>query len=145
MQVTDPVPANTSFVPAGGGGSNAAVSVTGSLGDLPAGLQTQHMIGKFKVTGIQTFAIPISVTSTTTDPTPGDHSATEATTVNTAADLSITKADSPDPVTAGNSLTYTIAVTNGGPSSARPVQVTDPVPAGTSFVSADNSGSNVAG
>src|SRR5436190_2792521 len=86
-----------------------------------------------------------SVTSTTTDPTPGDHSATEATVVNTAADLSITKSDSPDPVTAGNNLSYTITVTNGGPSFARSVQVTDPVPAGTSFVSADNSGSNVAG
>src|SRR5436305_15212940 len=58
---------------------------------------------------------------------------------------SITKSDSPDPVTAGNNLSYTITVINGGPSFARSVQVTDPVPAGTSFVSADNSGSNVAG
>src|SRR5438045_1809106 len=83
-----------------------------------------------------------SVSSTTSDPTPGDHSATEATTVNTAADLSITKSDSPDPVLAGNNLTYTIAVTNGGPSVARGVQVTDPVPANTSFVSADSGGVN---
>ena len=52
----------------------------------------------------------------TTDPTPGNNgSNTTSTTVNTAADLSITKSDSPDPVTAGNNLSYTITVTNGGP------------------------------
>lgn len=52
------------------------------------------------------------------------------------ADLSITKIDSSDPVTVGNSLTYTITVTNGGPSTASGVQVVDPLPANVTFVSA---------
>ncbi len=52
--------------------------------------------------------------------------------MNTSADLSVTKTDSPDPVTAGTDLTYTITATNNGPSnSGGDVTVTDPLPAGT--------------
>ncbi|HEX8288380.1 MAG TPA: DUF11 domain-containing protein, partial [Pyrinomonadaceae bacterium] len=49
------------------------------------------------------------------------------------ADLSITKTDSPDPVTAGNQITYTVTVTNNGPSVASNVSLTDSIPAGTTF------------
>jgi uncharacterized repeat protein (TIGR01451 family) len=52
-----------------------------------------------------------------------------------SADVSVTKTDSPDPVTAGSDITYTITVTNNGPADADIVQITDAVPAGTSFVS----------
>jgi uncharacterized protein len=52
-----------------------------------------------------------------------------------AADLSITKTDSPDPVQAGDNLTYTINVANGGADSADNVSITDNLPAGTTFVS----------
>ena len=48
--------------------------------------------------------------------------------MNAKADLSITKTDSPDPVTAGNDLTYTVTVHNYGPSDAQAVQVTDTLP-----------------
>jgi uncharacterized repeat protein (TIGR01451 family) len=41
------------------------------------------------------------------------------------ADLSITKSDSPDPVTEGGQLTYTVGVTNAGPDPATDVTVTD--------------------
>ena len=51
------------------------------------------------------------------------------------ADLSITKTDSPDPVTAGTNLTYTITVTNSGPDPAANASWTDTLPAGTTFVS----------
>ncbi len=43
-----------------------------------------------------------SLSSTTDDPAPGNNSATATTDVDTAADLSMTKSDSPDPVLAGN-------------------------------------------
>jgi uncharacterized repeat protein (TIGR01451 family) len=49
--------------------------------------------------------------------------------------LSITKTDSPDPVTAGNNLTYTITVTNSGPVLALNAIMNDPLPAGTTFQS----------
>ncbi len=52
------------------------------------------------------------------------------------ADLSITKVEAADPVTAGTNLTYTITVTNSGPDAASNVSVADaPLPAGTTFVS----------
>src|SRR6266511_6491056 len=41
------------------------------------------------------------------------------------SDLSITKPDSPDPVTEGSQLTYTIEVRNDGPDPATNVVVTD--------------------
>src|SRR5438034_11620869 len=41
------------------------------------------------------------------------------------ADLSVTKSDSPDPVTVGQQLTYTITVTNNGPDAASPVTLDD--------------------
>jgi uncharacterized repeat protein (TIGR01451 family) len=61
------------------------------------------------------------------------------------ADLSITKTDFPDPVTAGNNLTYTIIVTNNGPATATSVTVTDNLPAETTFVSCSSTGGGVCG
>ncbi|WP_457668343.1 isopeptide-forming domain-containing fimbrial protein [Thiolapillus sp.] len=51
------------------------------------------------------------------------------------ADLSITKVDSADPVSAGDTFTYTIEVQNAGPSLAPDVVVTDTLPAGLTLVS----------
>jgi uncharacterized repeat protein (TIGR01451 family) len=54
----------------------------------------------------------------------------------TGADLSLTKADSPDPVQVNGVLTYTLTVTNGGPDDATAVTVEDQLPAGVQFGSA---------
>jgi uncharacterized repeat protein (TIGR01451 family) len=61
------------------------------------------------------------------------------------ADLSVTKADSPDPVTVGDNLTYTVTVTNNGPDPATSVTVTDNLPAETTFVSCSSTGGGVCG
>jgi uncharacterized repeat protein (TIGR01451 family) len=45
-----------------------------------------------------------------------------------AADLSVSKTDSPDPVKAGQNLTYTITVRNNGPDGATGVTLTDQLP-----------------
>ncbi len=45
-----------------------------------------------------------------------------------AADLSVTKTDSPDPVKAGQNVTYTITVQNNGPDAATGVTLTDQLP-----------------
>jgi uncharacterized repeat protein (TIGR01451 family) len=50
-----------------------------------------------------------------------------------AADLSLTKADTPDPVAIGNDITYTITVTNNGPDPASSVTLSDTVPTNTTF------------
>jgi uncharacterized protein (TIGR03437 family) len=52
-----------------------------------------------------------------------------------SADLSITKADSPDPVTIGLDVTYTLTVINNGAAVAQNVTVTDNLPSSVSFVS----------
>ena len=60
----------------------------------------------------------------------------------TSADLSITKSDSPDPVTTGSDVTYTILVTNNGAANAQSVVVNDDLPGSVSLVScaANNGG-----
>jgi uncharacterized repeat protein (TIGR01451 family) len=51
----------------------------------------------------------------------------------TKADLSVTKADSPDPAKAGGTLTYTVVVTNNGPATATGVTMTDQLPKQAGF------------
>jgi uncharacterized repeat protein (TIGR01451 family)/CSLREA domain-containing protein len=57
-----------------------------------------------------------------------------------AADLSIAKVASPDPVTAGGDVTYTITVNNRGPQPAAGINVTDALPPGVTLVSFSGSG-----
>ena len=57
-----------------------------------------------------------------------------------AADLAITKSDSPDPVLAGGTLSYTLTVTNNGTHAALDVTVTDTLPAGFAFGTASGTG-----
>jgi len=56
--------------------------------------------------------------------------------VGNGADLSIAKADHPDPVIVGTQLTYTLVVINHGPAVAHNVWVTDTLPPEVAFVSA---------
>src|SRR2546430_1726752 len=86
-----------------------------------------------------------STTSGVFDPDTSDNTATELTTVNTSANLALTKSDSPDPVLAGTNITYTLTVTNNGPSDATGVSLSDAIPAGTSFVSASGGGTLTTG
>ena len=51
------------------------------------------------------------------------------------ADLSVTKTDTPDPVTGGGNVTYTVTVTNNGPGGATNVALLDTLDSLVSFVS----------
>ncbi|HEV8683403.1 MAG TPA: M14 family zinc carboxypeptidase [Actinomycetota bacterium] len=62
-----------------------------------------------------------------------------------AADLAVTKTDSPDPVMAGSELTYTVTVTNRGSQPATSAKVVDTLPAGVTFVSSSASQGSCSG
>ena len=74
--------------------------------------------------------------STTPDPVPDNNTDTSENPTSPDADLSITKIDLVDPVTAGTSLTYRLTVRNGGPSVAANVVINDTLPTDVTFVSA---------
>jgi uncharacterized repeat protein (TIGR01451 family) len=76
----------------------------------------------------------VLVSATTTDPVSTNNSKTEATAVQTSADLKINKLDTFDPVVAGEGMAYTIVITNTGPSDAVGVKITDTLPVGVSYV-----------
>lgn len=67
---------------------------------------------------------------------PSNDTATVETSIVTEADISVTKVDLMDPVSAGSGLLYQIVVANAGPSDAQDVIITDTLPADVSFVSA---------
>ncbi|GAA2359151.1 hypothetical protein Cme02nite_35580 [Catellatospora methionotrophica] len=81
------------------------------------------------------------VSSDTADPDNDDVRESVRTEVAASADLSVTKTDSPDPVTAGTELKYTITANNDGPSDAQEVVLTDTLPDGVTYV--DSSGDAV--
>ena len=147
VALADTVPANTTFVslsqPGGWSCTTPAVGGTGaincSIATLPAGGSAIFTLVVNTSAALSNGAVltnTATVSTTTTESSTANNSATATTTVGTgSADLSITKADSPDPVTAGNNLTYAITVTNAGPSAATTAALTDTLPTGTTFVS----------
>jgi uncharacterized repeat protein (TIGR01451 family) len=82
-----------------------------------------------------------SVAALTPDGNAANNQATTNTTVNAAADLSISMADSPDPVFGSGQLRYAIDVNNLGPNTASGITVSNSLPPGNvTFVSATGSG-----
>ncbi len=79
------------------------------------------------------------VASDEVDSDSSDNTDAETTEILAAADLSIDKQDSPDPVNAGSDITYVLEVTNNGPSTATDVHATDTLPTGLTFESTPDS------
>ena len=143
---SDTLPAGTTFVslsaPGGWSCTTPAVGATGTVTCTNASLAAAGS-ASFTLTvavgsGVANGTVisnTATVSSTTADGNAGNNSATATTVVNAQADLSVTLADSPDPVTAGNNLTWTSGVTNNGPSVSTSVGWALPLPAGTTFVS----------
>ncbi|MEA3210564.1 MAG: hypothetical protein QOE70_3621 [Chthoniobacter sp.] len=149
VTLTDAIPTNTTFVSAvvtSGSGWTVTNPAVGGTGNVVFSKSTvgASETGVFTIVAKVNGATPNGATivnnataaSTTTDPTPGNNTGTATTTVQAAADLAVTKTDSPDPATAGNNVTYTVNLANNGPGTANTVTLTDAVPAGTTFVSA---------
>ncbi len=138
VSVTDTLPAGVQFesaTPSQGTCSEASGTVTCALGTIANGAGASVEV-KVRPQNGGEITNQASVASDQADPSPAGNSASESTTVQPVADLSLTKSDAPDPVLAGELITYTLSVHNAGPSSATAVQVTDNLPAGAAFDSA---------
>ena len=113
----------------------AGGTVTCELGTIAAGGDAVVTIA-----GTPTFAGLIQntaeVTADQADPNEGDNFAFVTTDVRRRHDLTVTKTDDADPVSAGADVTYTVTVRNVGADTATGVVATDTLPAGMSFVSA---------
>ncbi|WP_189644662.1 DUF7507 domain-containing protein [Luteimonas gilva] len=81
-------------------------------------------------TGSVANTVTVGTPAGTTDPTPGNNSATDTNAVTPVANLAITKTDGVSSVAAGGSTVYTITVTNNGPSEITGGTVVDTAPAG---------------
>ena len=66
----------------------------------------------------------------------GNDAASDPTAITSSADLGVSQADAPDPVTVGAVETYTVTVHNGGPSDATGVMLTDTLPGAATYVGA---------
>ena len=104
-------------------GSSCPASGSGAINTNAVNL-LKNGVATFTVTasisGSATGSIVNTATATvpagTTDPTPGNNSATDTDTVSLVADLAITKTDGSATYTPGNAITYTIVASNNGPS-----------------------------
>jgi uncharacterized repeat protein (TIGR01451 family) len=125
----------------GAAGGTCAASGNGNINDpvtLPSGGSTTYTASctiSAAATGTLSNTATITAPGGITDTNPANNSATDTDTLGATADLSVTVADSPDPVTAGTNLSYAITLANAGPSSAASVSLSDTLPAGTTFVS----------
>ncbi|MFC2078286.1 hypothetical protein ACFLTM_05720, partial [Candidatus Bipolaricaulota bacterium] len=131
VTLTDAVPATllTPQFSTTGGATWSAWTGSLGLGTLASGASNDVLIrGTVDPSFVGTITNIANVTSTTSDPVSGNNEDSEDTSVDTLADLSIGKMDSPDPVTAGETLTYTITIVNTGPSDAVNVVLDDTVP-----------------
>ncbi|MCI0379621.1 MAG: DUF11 domain-containing protein [Gemmataceae bacterium] len=141
VTVEDVIPDGTNFVAAStqqGGINLVGDLVTFTVGTIASGatvLATVTVNVPDTIPDGTVFTNTAVALTSSSDPNLANNTDTEDTAVINQADLSVTKADSPDPVFAGTLLTYTITLTNAGPNSARDVSLTDVVPADTTFVS----------
>ena len=127
VQLTDSIPANTTFVSESQSSgptftvTNPAVGGTGTISGTTATLAAGGSATFTVVVHVSPSAVGGSnivntaMVSSPTDST-SPHSVTVTTPVVASAMLQINMTGSPSPVTAGNNLTYTITVTNSGAS-----------------------------
>ena len=154
VRLTLPLPANTIFVSATGGGVHDAGvpgTVTWTFGDLlgtVVGGPVRTVTVTIRTTASAGATIDATATVSSTDAgnnpiidsNPSNDSLSQTTTLDDGADLVLVKSGAPGSVLAGGSVTWTLSLTNSGPNDAQTITVTDTLPANMTYVSASGSG-----
>ncbi len=136
VTVTDTFPASLTgcswtSIAAGGATGNTPGPVNGTIAEAGMALPVGSTITYTATCTIDpaargSLANTATIASATTDPTPGNNSATDTNTLAPQVDLVVSKLESADPVTAGGTdLTYTVTVLNDGPSTATSVTLSE--------------------
>jgi uncharacterized repeat protein (TIGR01451 family) len=142
VEINDPIPANTTFVSAtGGGGISGAGLVTWNIPTLAAGasgsVQLVVQTASPLANGTTITNSGVTIGSAQTNPVTAT---SVSTTVASTPNLSIAATDAPDPVNPGANITYTLSYSNTGNTSATGVVLSDTLPANTSYVSSTGGG-----
>jgi uncharacterized repeat protein (TIGR01451 family) len=144
VSVVDALPPGVAFVSASPGCANAAGIVTCSLGSLAPGASTSVTIDVTVTQATGQISNTASVSSANPDPNAANDSDTETTQVS-PADVSVSIADSADPVTPGSPFSYLLDVVNNGPALATGVTLATALSPAVSFVSASAGCANASG
>ncbi|MCO6452393.1 MAG: DUF11 domain-containing protein, partial [Caldilineales bacterium] len=143
VRVIDALPTGVTFVSATASQGLCSGGIECDLGDLGIGATaTITIVVQVKPGQTTDLLNTARVSASNPDNTPGNNQVSEPTTVETEADVSITKSASPNPAVPGGSLSYEIVVSNAGPSDAQNVVVTDTLPTeltGVSFSASQGS------
>jgi len=117
----------------GAGGGTCTAAGAGNINDmvnLPAGGSATYTAScTIAASATGSLVNTATVSSSITDPAPGNNSATDTDSLTPMADLAITKTDGVATATPGGSVTYTITASNAGPSDAPGSTVADTFPA----------------
>jgi uncharacterized repeat protein (TIGR01451 family) len=122
----------------GSGGGTCPASGSGNINsavNLPVSASVTYTAScTISASATGSLANTATISSSITDPTPGNNSATDTDTLTPQADVSITNTDGQTSVTAGTNTTYTITASNAGPSNAPGTTVADTFPAACTSV-----------
>jgi fimbrial isopeptide formation D2 family protein/uncharacterized repeat protein (TIGR01451 family) len=143
LTTVDTLPANETLVTAVGSGWSCGAEVAGQFTCTDS---TTLVPGSFAspitvVVNVSASQAPGSIINTavigspTTDPVPGNNTSADSTSIQTSADLALTKVHV-GTFEAGTNGIYDFTITNNGPSDAAgPISISDPLPSGETFVS----------
>lgn len=145
--ILDTLPERVSYVSATNGGvyDAATRTVRWELGTVNLGVSGQVAVtvklDPVFPNGVTTLTNTANIsTSSAGDTNSADNAASDTTTVNAQAQLSIEKTGAPEPVDAGANLTYTVDWTVGGNAFTQNVTIVDKLPANVAFVNATDAG-----
>ncbi|MDT0187071.1 hypothetical protein Q9S36_43490 [Microbacterium sp. ARD31] len=141
VQVVDTLPSGVTYVsssPSTGSCSAASGTLTCNLANLPSGgTATVSVVVRVPADSTATSVTNVArVTSTTSDPDPGNNNASVSTGVVRQADVALTASASPAAPVPGTDVTYTLVATNKGASRAGTVRISDTLPSALVVTSA---------